>query len=97
MCPWQELEPDLMLGETFYSCSALHASRLDIQCVNYWPGAPIEPYQTCVWPGSTRRAFTPNPLSYFPQMTMTATSQFMVCSSPLLSLLPQSIFASLRW
>ena len=82
VCARQEFAPDLMLGEAFFSCSALLASRLDIQWVSYFPAAPMEPFLTSVWPGSNRRAFTPNPLSYYPQMSMTTTSQFMVRQPP---------------
>ena len=70
----------MMLAEAFFSCTALLASRLDIPWVNYFPATPLEPYLTAVWAGSPRRAFVPNPLSYFPQTSMSTTTQFMVCS-----------------
>ena len=71
----------MMLAEAFYSCTAILASRLDVPWVNYFPAAPLEPYLTSIWAGSSRRAFVPNPLSYFPQTSMSTTTQFMVCSS----------------
>ena len=70
-----------MLGEVFYSCTSILASRMDLQWVSYFAAAPLEPYLTSIWPGSARRAFTPNPLSFFPQISMSSTTQFMV--SPL--------------
>ena len=82
VCARQEFAPDLMLGEAFFSCSALLASRLDIQWVSYFPAAPMEPFLTSVWPGSNRIAFTTHPLRYSPQMSMTTTSQFMVRRPP---------------
>ena len=76
----QEYDADVMLGETFYSCTALLASRLNVSWVSYWPAAPMEPFMTTIWSGSGRRAFVPNPLSYFPQSSMSTTTQFMVSS-----------------
>ncbi len=75
----------MMLAEAFYSCTGILASRLDLPWVNYFPAAPLEPYLTSIWPSSPRRAFVPNPLSYFPQNTMSTTTQFMVCSFPFLT------------
>ena len=87
----QDFDADLMLGEVFYSCTSILASRMDLQWVSYFAAAPLEPYLTSIWPGSARRAFTPNPLSFFPQISMSSTTQFMVgslaasCLQPCLS------------
>ena len=71
-----------MLGESFYPCTPLLASRLDLSWVGYFAAAPIEPYMTAIWPECPRRHFVPNPLSYFPQMGQSTTSQFMVRPDP---------------
>ena len=78
-----------MLGEVFYSCSALLASRMELQWVSYFAAAPLEPFLTSIWSGSARRAFTPNPLSYFPQISMSTTTQFMVSLVAFLPLLQE--------
>lgn len=68
----------MMLGETFYPCAALLASRLNISWVSYFPAAPLVPFLTSMWPGCPRRTFVPNPLSYIPQMNTRTTTQIMV-------------------
>ena len=94
-CLSQVFDADLMLGEVFYSCTALLASRMDIPWVSYFAAAPLEPFLTSIWSGGNRRAFTPNPLSYFPQISMSTTTQFMVSLLALLQsapgILPHSI------
>lgn len=71
-----------MLGESFYPCTPLLASRLDLSWVGYFAAAPIEPFMSAIWPECPRRHFVPNPLSYFPQMGQSTTSQFMVRPDP---------------
>ena len=77
-----------MLAEAFYPCTPLLASRLELPWVGYFAAAPIEPYMTAIWPESPRRHFVPNPLSYFPQMGQSTTSQFMVRLDPIAPYLP---------
>jgi hypothetical protein len=59
-------------------CSHTFAGPHETANLFCMPGAPMEPFQTSVLPGSMRRHFNPNPLSYFPQSTMRTTSQRMV-------------------
>ncbi len=60
------------------------AAKLDLPFVNFWLAGPIEPYATSLWRGSNRRAFTPNPLAYFPQMETGIQTQHMVSAAPFL-------------
>lgn len=76
--PAQDSRPQRLLGTTFYTCTLILASKLDVPLVSYFPAGPFEPFFTTLWRGSNRRAFLPNPLSYFPQQDMCTTTQHMV-------------------
>ena len=76
----QAMKPDLLLGIHINPCTQVLASRLNIPFVSLLLAAPIEPLLTSLWPGSNRRAFLPNPLSYYPQLGMQIASQHMVSS-----------------
>jgi hypothetical protein len=74
----QELNPDLLLGTTMNPCAQVVASKLSRPMVSYFPAGPLEPFMTSLWRGSNRRAFIPNPISYFPQMGLRTESQHLV-------------------
>jgi hypothetical protein len=78
LIPLQDLHADVLLASSMYSCTQVLASRLDKPFVNYFPAGAIEPFMTSLWPGSNRRLFLSNPLSYFPQMDLSVTSQHLV-------------------
>lgn len=84
-CLLQEYEADVMIAEMFEPCSALLAHTLNLPWINHWPVSPMEPFATSLWPGSNRRLFQPNPLSYYPQFRSESsgpTTQHMVGSGP---------------
>lgn len=74
----QGLHADLLLASSMYPCTQVIASKLDRPFVNYFPAGSLEPMMTSLWPGSNRRLFLPNPLSYFPQHGVSVTSQRLV-------------------
>ena len=73
-CAPQATNADLLLAENFNPCTRVLASKLNLSFVDYFPAGPYEPFFTSWWKGN-RQAVWPNPLSYFPQHGMHATSQ----------------------
>ena len=76
----QGFDADVMLAEMVHPCPLLLAHKLNVSWVNHWPLPPFEPEFTSLWPWSNRRMFQPNPLSYFPQLRVRASTQYMVSS-----------------